>query len=137
MGHEYVGSNFEKKDDLFRALIDPMMGAYDSLYERAVALQCATKGDVRSGELAIMDFVMDHRDKFKLLFNCAQGSSYEGCKAALLEAHGRRARRGGEAGGAGLRRRYVSVGFLVPGREVLVLTEPPRHLRHQPGGLQR
>lgn len=78
-------SNFEKKDDLFRALIDPMMGAYDSLYERAVALQCATKGDVRSGELAIMDFVMDHRDEFKLLFDCAQGSSYEGCKAALLE----------------------------------------------------
>lgn len=78
-------SNFKDKHDLFCSIVEDDLQAYnemyDSLLDRAVAHQPPTS----NGDLYMMEFVTDHRDLFRLLFDCAQGTDYEGFKAELLD----------------------------------------------------
>lgn len=77
-------SNFKSKDDLFRAVVEDDLADYNELYDGL--LDRITGHMTREGdnEHMVMDYVMSHRDLFKLLFDCAKGSSYEDFKDELL-----------------------------------------------------
>lgn len=77
-------SNFKAKDDLFGAIIEDDLRAYNEIYDDLIDRVVAHAPNGEGGELEVMDFIMDHRDLFKLLFDCSEGSSYEGFKDELL-----------------------------------------------------
>lgn len=81
-------SNFAKKEDFFRALVKDDLAAYYDVYEHLMdrALHVSTDDATTSidSEMPIMDFVMGHRDLFKLLFDCSEGTPYEGFRDTLL-----------------------------------------------------
>ncbi|MCR4725260.1 MAG: TetR/AcrR family transcriptional regulator [Clostridia bacterium] len=77
---------FRKKEDLFSAIVDPMLNNYHKLYFTVVD---ATLKDVNSNEqteLRIIEFLYDHKDEFRLLFECSAGTRYEGFKDMLLNS---------------------------------------------------
>ena len=77
-------SNFRAKDDLFRAIVEEDLADYNNLYDGLLGRVTAHVMREGDNEHMVMDYVMEHRDLFKLLFDCAQGSSYEGFKDDLL-----------------------------------------------------
>lgn len=76
-------SHFKQKKDLFAAIIEDDLAAsgttFDELADRAVG-HISQDDD----EAVAMDFIMDHRDLFKLLFDCSAGTPYEDFKTLLL-----------------------------------------------------
>lgn len=78
-------SNFDKKEDLFKAVIEDDLAEYTELYdgllERLICRDVATDDD----ENKVMEFIIEHKDLFRLLFDCSKGTPYEGFKDELLE----------------------------------------------------
>lgn len=77
-------SNFKAKDDLFRAVVEDDLHAYNKIYDSLIDRVVAHASGGEDGETEVMGFIMDHRNLFKLLFDCSEGSSYEGFKDDLL-----------------------------------------------------
>ena len=77
-------SNFEKKEDLFNAIVEDDLHQYTQVYDNLMDRIIDQKSLQIDGETTLMSFIMDHRDLFKLLFDCAQGTRYEGFKEDLL-----------------------------------------------------
>ena len=77
-------SNFKAKDDLFCAIVEDDLRAYNEIYDGLIDRVVSKASQGENGEIAVMEFVMEHRDLFKLLFDCSSGSSYEGFKDGLL-----------------------------------------------------
>lgn len=78
-------SYFEKKEDLFAALVEPMLQSYYPLYHSAIGSEMTDFCATESNELRIIEFVMMHRAEFKLLFDAAAGTKYESFKEDLLK----------------------------------------------------
>lgn len=75
-------SNFDKKEDLFHAVIkDELAGSDGSCDELANRLICK---DLANGESVMVEFIAGHKDLFRLLFDCSKGTPYEGFKEKLL-----------------------------------------------------
>ena len=77
-------SNFKAKDDLFVAIVEDDLRAYNDIYDNLIERVVGKVVQAENGEIEVMSFIMDHRDLFKLLFDCSAGSSYEGFKDDLL-----------------------------------------------------
>ena len=77
-------SNFDKKEDLFRAVIESDLADYTDLYDGLIDRLVGRDLEDDDGEGKVMDFIMGHKDLFKLLFDCSKGTSYEGFKDELL-----------------------------------------------------
>ena len=77
-------AHFKKKEELFDAIVEndlaDYFGRYDTLMERLTA-NMHTSAD---NEVEIMDYLIDRRDLFRLLFDCSEGTRYEGFKAQLI-----------------------------------------------------
>ena len=77
-------THFKTKDEFFCAIVEDDLheynGLYDGLIDRVVGRVSSSQGEERK----IMEFIMDHRALFCLLFDCSDGSSYEGFKDDLL-----------------------------------------------------
>ena len=76
-------SYFEKKEDLFSAIVDPMLEAYHELYFAVVASALSGTDGNRDTELRIIEFICAHKDEFMLLFECADGTRYAGFRDRL------------------------------------------------------
>ena len=77
-------SHFKKKEDLFSALVEDDLRLYNQMYDGLMDRIIDQKSTQLDSEALLMSFIMDHRDLFKLLFDCAQGTKYENFKADLL-----------------------------------------------------
>ena len=77
-------ANFAAKDDLFRAIVEDDLKLYGELYDGLINSVVSHLNTDDQGEAEVMGFIMDHRDLFRLLFDCSEGSSYEGFKESLL-----------------------------------------------------
>ncbi len=77
-------SNFEKKEDLFCALVEEDLRLYNQTYDGLMNRLIDQKSTQFDSESVLMSFIVEHRDLFKLLFDCAQGTQYEDFKANLL-----------------------------------------------------
>ena len=77
-------AHFKSKNDLFCSIVENDLGDFkglcDELAERLAKL--ATRDP--EGEKEAVGIVMEHRDLFKLLFDCSNGTSYEGFKESLI-----------------------------------------------------
>ena len=78
-------SHFKGKDEFFGAIVEDDLHAYNTLYDGLIDRLVGRVAVGIDEELLIMGFIMDHRELFQLLFDCSDGSSYEGFKDALLE----------------------------------------------------
>jgi len=77
---------FEKKEDLFSAIVDPMLSSFQSMYEGIIHKALT---DIRSNErneAEAIEFICAHRDEFRLLFDCSQGTAYAGFRDHLLNS---------------------------------------------------
>ena len=77
-------SNFEKKEDLFCALVEDDLRLYNRVYDGLMGRLIDQKSTHLDSESLLMSFIVDHRDLFKLLFDCAKGTRYENFKEDLL-----------------------------------------------------
>ena len=76
--------HFKGKDEFFRAIVeddlqrcsDDLSNLIDWIVEHAVLGE--------EDERLAMEYVADHRDLFRLLFDCSEGSSYEGFQEELI-----------------------------------------------------
>ncbi|MBQ9068315.1 MAG: TetR/AcrR family transcriptional regulator [Eggerthellaceae bacterium] len=77
-------AHFKKKEDLFCAIVQDdltaYLGHYDSLMERMRNNMQAPSDN----EVEIMDYLVERRDLFRLLFDCSAGTKYEGFKERLI-----------------------------------------------------
>ncbi len=77
-------SYFSRKEELFSAIVDPMLKDYYRMYSGV--LQNALT-DIRSSErneAEAIEFILAHRDEFRLLFDCSAGTKYEGFREELI-----------------------------------------------------
>ncbi len=75
---------FGKKEDLFSAIVDPMLKNYYVLYYAVVNNAMADVNSNEETELSIIEFICSHRDEFRLLFECSGGTQYADYKDNLL-----------------------------------------------------
>ena len=77
-------AHFKKKDELFDAVVEDDLSdylrRYDGLMERLTA-RVQTSADT---EVEFMNYLLERRDLFKLLFDCSEGTKYEGFKEQLV-----------------------------------------------------
>ena len=78
-------AHFKRKEDLFAALVEDDLADYLARYDSMMERLSAGVGNAQDTEIAFMDYLMDHRDLFKLLFDCSAGTRYEGFKDSLIE----------------------------------------------------
>lgn len=77
-------AHFKKKEDLFSAIVEPELADYMQLYDGMLGRLTAKAQRADDNEVAIMAYIMDHRDLFKLLFDCSAGTKYAGFKDQLI-----------------------------------------------------
>ena len=80
-----VYSQFESKEDLFIAVVQPTL---DELNDICESLVNAALKDMKANidnELRFIRFFYDHRDEFKILFDCSDGTCYAGFKEHLID----------------------------------------------------
>ena len=75
---------FAKKDDLFRAIVEEELAEYFERYDGMMSRLAAGVADSEDNEIEFMDYLIEHRDLFQLLFERSEGSSYEGFKDDLI-----------------------------------------------------
>jgi AcrR family transcriptional regulator len=78
-------SYFSKKEDLFNQLVEPMLTEYRRVYDHVMERELEDLTLSSDNEARIVGFVVSHRDEFRLLFDCSDGTQYSGFKEELLE----------------------------------------------------
>ncbi len=76
---------FAKKEDLFAAIVDPMLVGFHRMYSGVVWLALADVKNNERNEVEAIEFICRHRDEFRLLFECSEGTRYEGFREELLD----------------------------------------------------
>ena len=76
--------HFKHKEDLFTAIVEDNLAENNVTYEGLMDYIVKRAVYSNGGEDEFMGFVMEHRDLFKLLFDCSAGTPYEGFKDAIL-----------------------------------------------------
>lgn len=78
-------SNFEKKEDLFTAIVEPTVREFKQMYDKVIAREPADLDTSLENEKTSIIFLATHRDEFRLLFECSEGTPYEGFRERLVE----------------------------------------------------
>ena len=76
---------FDKKEDLFDAIVEPMMKEYYRMYNGLIGRAMEDVKSDEGNELEAIEFICAHRDEFHLLFDCSGGTRYASFKEELLE----------------------------------------------------
>ena len=75
-------NQFKTKEDLFCAIVEPMLAELDLLDVITKELTDLTTNI--ENELTSISYAIAHKEEFQLLFECARGTRYEGFKDHLL-----------------------------------------------------
>lgn len=77
-------NHFSQKSDLFDALVEPMLEEFLDVYSDVITREIEDLSTGTENELVSITFAIQHRDEFKLLFDCSKGTKYEGFKEHLI-----------------------------------------------------
>lgn len=77
--------HFKSKEDLFAEIVEADLGDYLDLYDGLLARLTAKTQQSDDNEVSVMEYLMEHRDLFRLLFDCSEGTRYEGFKDRLIQ----------------------------------------------------
>ncbi len=77
-------NQFSGKEDLFRALVEPMLGDFQRMYKNVILQELADLSSSIENELTSITYAIAHKDEFLLLFDCSKGTRYEGFKEYLI-----------------------------------------------------
>ncbi len=77
-------NHFSQKEDLFDALVKPTADRFTELLEAIMAEAAAAPELFIEKELAAVLYAAQHRDEFRLLFECSHGTKYEGFRSHLI-----------------------------------------------------
>lgn len=78
-------AHFKSKEDLFAELVDTDLGDYLCHYDDMLDRLTARAQLPDDNEVAFMEYLIDHRHLFRLLFDCSEGTRYEGFKEQLVQ----------------------------------------------------
>ncbi len=78
-------SHFDRKEDLFCAIVEPLVSALQNMLTEAAAQMDAEQVIDAKKELASVSFARSHRDELYLLFECSAGTKYEDFREVLLQ----------------------------------------------------
>ncbi|MCR5088507.1 MAG: TetR/AcrR family transcriptional regulator [Oscillospiraceae bacterium] len=76
---------FDKKEDLFSAIVAPMLNDFQRMYDGIIRLALADVKNNERNETEAIEFICSHRDEFLLLFDCSAGTKYEGFRGNLVD----------------------------------------------------
>ncbi len=77
-------SHFSGKEELFDALVKPMLDGFSRMYETVIAEELSDLTTGVENELTSITYASRHRDEFRLLFECSAGTKYEGFRERLI-----------------------------------------------------
>ncbi len=78
-------SYFDRKEDLFSAIVEPMLSSFHSMYNGVIRRALEDVKNNERNEVEAMEFICAHRDEFRLLFECSAGTAYAGFRKELLD----------------------------------------------------
>ena len=78
--HHFLG-----KEDLFSSLVEPMIHGFRKMYQNVISQELADLTTGVENELTSITYAIDHKDEFRLLFECSKGTKYEGFKEHLIQ----------------------------------------------------
>ncbi len=76
---------FDKKEDLFSAIVSPMLNDFHKMYDNIILLALADVQNNERNEIQAIEFICAHRDEFLLLFDCSAGTRYETFRSEMLD----------------------------------------------------
>ncbi len=79
-------SYFSRKEELFSAIVEPMLKDYCLMYDSVIQSALADLRNCERNEMKAIDFILAHRDEFRLLFDCSAGTKYEGFRDDLMNS---------------------------------------------------
>ncbi|MBQ9033986.1 MAG: TetR/AcrR family transcriptional regulator [Lachnospiraceae bacterium] len=77
-------THFSAKEELFEALVEPMLSGFGVMYREVIAQELSDLTTGVENELRSITYAVAHKDEFRLLFNCSKGTKYEGFKEHLI-----------------------------------------------------
>ena len=77
-------THFSGKEELFEALVEPMLSGFGVMYREVIAQELSDLTTGVENELRSITYAVAHKDEFRLLFNCSKGTKYEGFKEHLI-----------------------------------------------------
>ena len=77
-------SYYSKKEELFSAIVEPMLHEYMKMYHRIIRRAQADIRNSERNEVEAIEFIYAHRDDFRLLFDCSDGTKYAGFRDELM-----------------------------------------------------
>lgn len=77
-------SYFEKKEDLFSAIVEPTIRKFYENSQSILHLQRQQHYTNADSEQKGVEFMLEHREEFILLFDCSAGTRYEGFREDVL-----------------------------------------------------
>lgn len=77
-------SHFSGKEELFDALVKPMLDGFSRMYKTVIAEELSDLTTGVDNELTSITYAVRHRDEFRLLFECSAGTKYEGFRKRLI-----------------------------------------------------
>ncbi|MBQ8054085.1 MAG: TetR/AcrR family transcriptional regulator [Lachnospiraceae bacterium] len=77
-------THFSGKEELFEALVEPMLSGFGVMYREVIAQELSDLTTGVENELRSITYAVAHKDEFRLLFNCSRGTKYEGFKEHLI-----------------------------------------------------
>lgn len=77
-------NHFSGKEDLFSSLVEPMIHGFRKMYQDVISQELADLTTGVENELTSITYAIEHKDEFRLLFECSKGTKYEGFKEYLI-----------------------------------------------------
>ena len=77
-------NQFRSKEELFCAIVEPMLAEFDRLYGDVITKELTDLTTNIENELLSITYAIEHKEEFQLLFECARGTKYEGFKERLI-----------------------------------------------------
>ena len=77
-------NHFSGKEDLFAALVEPMLRGFQNMYREVISQELSDLSTGTDNELTSITYAVAHKDEFRLLFECSGGTKYEGFKEHLI-----------------------------------------------------
>ena len=78
-------NHFSGQEDLFSSLVEPMIHGFRKMYQNVISQELADLTTGVENELTSITYAIDHKDEFRLLFECSKGTKYEGFKEHLIQ----------------------------------------------------
>ena len=78
-------NHFSRKEELFEALVAPMVEEFQGLYGEVMTRELEDLNTGVDNELTSISYAIAHRDEFHLLFECSRGTQYEGFRDRLID----------------------------------------------------